>query len=301
MRFMALPKTTPSTIAEAFAPAHITGFFMIFPGGSTGAGLNLQQGAETSVTLHANRGDIEVTVNGADTEALVSRRVAAAFDDTIAGRRVSAVTTTAFPVGYGLGMSGAGSFSFSLALNSALKAGKTYQECMQIAAEAEIFCGTGLGTVMTQQFYGFLIGEEPYPSRSARQIDCSEDTVVCCFLDPIKTSSIIRDSGWKDRINAVGKECMLEINRDPTIANFRRLSRHFTFSTGLASDPVQRIMREVETASMAMLGQTLFAVVHESEAAAIEAHFRFYTERTYTCKLGRKAAALLQPAETKTG
>jgi len=272
---------------------------MIFPGGSTGAGVNLHRGAETTVTIHNSQGSVEVTVNGADTEALVSRRVAAAFDDTIAGRRVSAVTTTAFPVGYGLGMSGAGSFSFSLALNSALGAGKSYQECMQIAAEAEIFCGTGLGTVMTQQFYGFLIGEEPYPSRSARRIECTEDSVVCCFLDPIKTSSIIRDSGWKNRINAVGKECMLEINREPTIPNFRNLSRHFTLSTGLASDPVQKIMREVETASMAMLGQTLFAVVHESEAASVEARFRKHSERTYACKVGRRAAAVASSQETE--
>lgn len=292
---MSHPVTTHSGIAHAFAPAHITGFFMIFPDGSTGAGLNLDQGAKTTVTVHNKPGTIEVVVNGADVEALVSRRVAAAFDDAIAGRRISAVTTTEFPVGYGLGMSGAGSFSFSLALNSALSAGKSYHECMQIAAEAEIFCGTGLGTVMTQQFYGFLVGEEPYPSRSARRIECSEDTVVCCFLDPIKTSSIIRDSGWKDRINAVGKECMVEINRDPTIPNFRRLSRQFTFSTGLASDPVQKIMREVETASMAMLGQTLFAVVDESEAALVEAHFRKYTERTCVSKLGRKPASLIQP------
>ena len=296
---MSHPATTHSAVAQAFAPAHITGFFMIFPGGSTGAGLNLHQGAKTTVTVHDTAGAVDVVVNGADIEALVSRRVAAAFDDSIAGRRISAVTTTAFPVGYGLGMSGAGSFSFSLALNAALGAGKSYKECMQIAAEAEIFCGTGLGTVMTQQFYGFLIGEEPYPSRSARRIDCAEDAVVCCFLDPIKTSSIIRDSGWKDRINSVGKECMFEINRDPSIPNFRKLARHFTFSTGLASDPVQKIMREVETASMAMLGQTLFAVVHESEAASVEAHFRKYTDRTIISKLGLQAAAVISPEETE--
>lgn len=284
--------STPHT-AVAFAPAHITGFFMIFPGGSTGAGVNLDQGATTVVYVDAGPAELEVVVNGADTAALVSRRVAAAFSEAATNRRISAVTTTTFPVGYGFGMSGAGSFSFSLALNAALAAGRSYHECMQIAAEAEIFCGTGLGTVMTQQFYGFLIGEEPYPSRSARRIECSESAVVCCFLDSIKTSSIIRDGRWKERINAVGGECMIEINRSPTIDNFRKLSRHFTFTTGLASEPVLRIMRDVEAASMAMLGQTLFAVVHESEAASIEKHFRRYSERTYTCALGRRAAMVL--------
>jgi len=283
----------PPVTAKAFAPAHITGFFMIFPGGSTGAGLNLHQGAKTTVTVHDSLGAIEVVVNGADVEALVSRRVAAAFDDAIAGRRISAITTTEFPVGYGLGMSGAGSFSFSLALNAALGAGKSYTECMQIAADAEIFCGTGLGTVMTQQFYGFLIGEQPYPSRSAKQIKCSEDTVVCCFLDPIETSSIIRDSNWKERINSAGSECMIEINRTPTIDNFIKLSRHFTLTTGLASPAVQKIMEEVNCASMAMLGQTLFAVVHNSEAAKVEAQLRKFTDRTYVARLGNRAACVI--------
>jgi pantoate kinase len=284
--------------AKAFAPAHITGFFMIFPNGSTGAGINLEEGAETEVSLHESAGQgsadaVEVVVNRGDTDAVVSRRVAEAFGESIAYRRITASTTTTFPVGYGFGMSGAGSFSFSLALNAALGAGKSYKECMQIAADAEIFCGTGLGTVMTQQFSGFLIGEEPYPSRSARQIKCTEDTVVCCFLDPIETSSIIRDSGWKERINSVGQECMVEINRQPTIPNFRNLARHFTLTTGLASEPVKKIMDDVKSASMAMLGQTLFAIVHGEEAPEIEARFRKHTQRTCVAKLGQRAAMVV--------
>jgi pantoate kinase len=280
--------------ACAFAPAHITGFFVIFQDGSTGAGVNLAKGAETTVSVQDTRGDIEVVINGVDTEALVSRRVAAAYGEFIAQRRIRVATTTAFPVGYGFGMSGAGSFSLSLALNEALDASKSYRECMQIAADAEIACGTGLGTVMTQQFSGFLIGEEPYPSRAARQIACSEDTVVCCFLDPIETSSIIRDRSWKERINAIGLECMVEINRTPTVARFRELSRYFTFATGLASEPVRRIMEEVKSASMAMLGQTLYAVVHRSEAPEIEARFRSFTDRTTTTTLGDRAAMVVQ-------
>ncbi len=284
-----------STIsARAFAPAHITGFFVIFKDGSTGAGLNLADGAETTVAVHETPGDVEVVINGVDTEALVSRRVATAFQGAIAQRRITVATTTAFPVGYGFGMSGAGSFSLSLALNEALGTNKSYTECMQIAADAEIACGTGLGTVMTQQFSGFLIGQEPYPSRAARQVTCSEDTVVCCFLDPIKTSSIISDRSWKERINAIGLECMVEINRTPTVARFRELSRYFTFATGLASERVRQIMEDVQSASMAMLGQTLYAFVHRAEAPEIESRFRAYNGRTTTAALGDRPAVIIQ-------
>ena len=291
---MTLHPASSISIGRAFAPAHITGFFIIYSGGSTGAGVNLEIGAETEVALFEGAQESTIEINGKDRNAPVSRKVLEAFSSHLEGRHFTSTTTTSFPVGFGFGMSGAGSFSFSLALNDALKVGKSYVECMQIAAAAEIECGTGLGTVMTQQYSGFLIGDAPYPSRSARRVECQEDTVVCCFLEAIETGKIIRDAGWKEKINAIGKECMEEINRDPTIPKFRQLARHFTFETGLASDPVRRIMNEVDTASMAMLGQTLYAIVHRSEAADIEKAFRRHTERTQVVPLGNRAAMVLR-------
>lgn len=285
--------TSPIATGKAFAPAHITGFFVIYPNGSTGAGVNLEIGAETAIALFEGSSESSIEVNGKDRNAPVSRKVLEAYQPHLAGRHIVSSTKTSFPVGFGFGMSGAGSFSFSLALNDALKAGKSYTECMQLAAAAEIECGTGLGTVMTQQYCGFLIGEAPYPSRSARRVECVEDTVVCCFLEAIETGKIIRDAGWKEKINAIGNECMEEINKDPTIPKFRELARHFTFETGLASEAVRRIMNEVDTASMAMLGQTLYAVVRRSEASAIEQAFRKYTEHTQVVPLGNRAAMVL--------
>lgn len=281
--------------ATAFSPARITGFFMIFEGGSTGAGVNLAQGATTEVSLLEGNSNPEISVNNTDMQAKVSCKVCEGFLKDIAGRRVIAKTTTSFPVGYGLGMSGAGAFSLSLALNAALGGTKSYQECAQIATEAEIFCGTGLGTVMNQQFCGFLIGNEPYPSKSSRQIPCSEDTVVCCFLNPIETGSIIRDHSWKERINRIGQECMLEINRDPTIKNFTLLARHFALSTGLANESLRQIMDDVKVACMAMLGQTLFAVVHKDEAPEVEARFKKYSARTQVSALGQRPAMVISP------
>ena len=280
-------------IARAFAPARITGFFMIFPNGSTGAGINLGRGAETEVVLESGSSPHSILVNYSDQQAIVSRRVLESYQIWLQERHIKASTVTSFPVGFGYGMSGAGSFSLSLALNQVLSAGKKYRECMQIAAEAEIFCGTGLGTVISQQYFGFMIGDTPYPSQTATQIACDEDTVVCGSLSPLETGKIIRNSKWKERINAVGKDCMLEINRFPTIKNFTQLARHFTFSTGLASEAVNRIMLEVPTASMAMLGQTVFAICKQHEARNIEREFQKYTNRTQIEQLGTRAATVL--------
>jgi pantoate kinase len=52
-------------------------------------------------------------------------------------------------------------------------------------------------------------------------------------------------------------------------------------------------MAEVKVASMAMLGQTLFAVVHHSEAQAVAEKFRRYTENTMITPLGKRAATVL--------
>jgi pantoate kinase len=248
---------------------------MIFADGSAGAGVNLNRGAETVVSLcDDGRQEISVAINGSDLEAPVSRAVLKAFLPEVGNRSVNVTTTTAFPVGYGLGMSGAGSFSLSLALNQVLGAKLSYHECMSIAAAAEIACGTGLGSVMNQQYAGFLIGDQPYPSRSSTQHPCAEDTVVCGFLNPIATGSIIRDGGWKDKINTIGGRCMEEIRANPSLPHFIELARHFTTATGLASPAVSAILSAVPEASMAMLGETVFAVCKADDAPRIESTLR---------------------------
>ena len=196
-------------------------------------------------------------------------------------------------MGFGVGMSGAGSFSLSLALNKLLETNFSYKECMEIAAKAEIHCGTGLGTVMTQQYFGFMIGEEPYPSKTAEIIPCEEDTVVCAFMQPIETGKIIRDAEWKKKINQIGLQCMKEIVKDKTIKKFIELSRHFTLETGLASSQLVEIMQIVPQASMAMLGQTLFAVVKSNEANEIKNIFDKFANTVKIVKLGTKAASII--------
>ncbi len=243
-----------------YAPAHITGFFQIFTDGSTGAGLNPKLGATTTVKVHEGAGELQIETNGGASEPSVDKPVLSHFSALLKGCRVSISHQTDYPFCYGMGMSGAIAFSLALALNDALKADKSYAECMEIARRTEIDCGTGLGDVVAQQFSGVMMGLPPYPSMAIQAIACEQSYVTCAFFEPLSTLKIIRDETWKETINRVGADCMRELSADCTFSKFIELSRLFSLETGLASEEVRAVMQKVPQCSMAMLGQTVFLV-----------------------------------------
>ncbi len=278
--------------ARAFAPGHITGFFQIFSNGSTGAGLNPARGASAEVRLTRGKAPgVSIMINGELTDARVSRRVMQGYAQDLEDCFVEVRHQIDYPIGYGMGMSAAGAFSLSLALNEVLGATRSYKECMEIARQSDIHCGTGLGDVVAQQFPGLMMGLPPYPSMQARQIPNTRKYVVCGFFEPIETARIIRDESWKQAINASGERCMAELSADCTVENFMRLSREFTFQTNLASPDVRRVMEEVPECSMAMLGQTVFAVCDDAER--VQAAFHRYTHRTNIAELSKDGAKVL--------
>ncbi len=280
-------------VARAYAPAHITGFFKIYSGGSTGAGMNLADGAETLVRIGAVSADPgqRITINGDPAEAPVSRVVLDRFNNLLSERFVQVEHVTAFPVGFGLGMSGAGVFTLSLAINKALGAPLTFKECQKIAAEAEIECGTGLGTVMSQEFVGIIFGLPPFPSTKVQNIVSELNEVVCAFFEPINTAAIIRDPSWKEKINEAGTHCMKELEAAPSVDRLIALSRLFTEVTGLAGAGVKEAMRRVPEASMAMLGQTVFALTRDVERVRRE--FSLLTPRVQVSTIATRGAGTL--------
>lgn len=276
--------------AEAFAPSHITGFFQIFPNGSTGAGLNTSIGARTRVEV-LDGSESTFIINGELSSAPVSKRVLQLFAEQLPTSALRITHEIGYPIGYGMGMSGAGAFSLSLALNAICGEPCSYEECMERAVRAEIDSGTGLGDVVAQQFEGVMVGLAPYPSRTVQIIPSEKRSVVCAFFEPLETKKIIRNEEWKQRINEVGAECMRLLLDDMTIPNFIELSRRFTFDTGLANDTVRRVLEAVPESSMAMLGQTAFAVTDDVEG--ICSRFSAFTDRIVVSSLAERGAHLL--------
>jgi pantoate kinase len=279
--------------SAAFAPSHITGFFKIYPNGSTGAGLNTNAGATTRILYEpqASKKQLVITINNKATQTPVSDKVVASFDPYFESGALSIEHQLEYPPGYGMGMSGAGAFSLALALNDILAANLTYDECMEIAAAAEIASGTGLGDVIAQKYHGVMIGLPPYPSREVEIIPSEQTFVACGFFEPLKTESIIRSEKWKDRINEVGEECMHELSKERTISKFIALSRHFSLETKLASSQVKRVMKDLPGSTMAMLGQTVF-ILAETEEEAQEA-LSHHCKDIHVSQLAKTGARLL--------
>jgi pantoate kinase len=280
--------------SKAFAPSHITGFFQIFSNGSTGAGLNTDAGAYTTVTLfQEKKEDLKIFFNDEFADnAEVSLRVVNAYSDYLKDYSLEVRHEILSPIGYGLGMSGAGALSLSIALNNALKLPFSDKECMEVAKFAEIQSGTGLGDVVAQQFSGIMMGLPPFPSEQVKEIPNDGESVICGFFEPIDTGKIIRNSEWKDKINTVGAICMEKLVSDFTLDNFLKLSREFTFETGLASPQLLEVLKEIPESSMAMLGQTVFMLSKNVEKDL--QRVSRYTNRVSVSKISTSGAHFIE-------
>lgn len=264
------------TSESAFAPGHITGFFQIFSTGSTGAGVNTALGVRTEVRFDEQLTQDEIYLNSelSTEQAAVSRSVLESFAAYRDARYIRVEHSIEYPIGFGMGMSGAGAFSLSLALNKLFAAGLEYGECMLLAKDSEIRCGTGLGDVVAQQFPGVMMGLPPYPSSRVQLIDGEERFVACAFFEALATESIIRNPDWVARINKSGAECMKLLGKDCSRRRFMELSRKFALETELPSAQVREVMQAVPGSSMAMLGQSVFLLCNSAEEglAALAPH-----------------------------
>jgi pantoate kinase len=283
---------TPRT-SRAFAPSHITGFFQIFPNGSTGAGLNTDRGAITTVDLGESdaAASVEIFINDTPSEAPVSRAVLRYFEGALPERKLTIRHEIQYPIGYGTGMSGAGAFSLSLALNDAIGGPFTHDECMEFAVQSEISSGTGLGDVIAQRYHGIMIGLPPYPSRTVKVIPSDREFVVCGFFAALDTKTIIRDPNWREKISRIGGECMTALEKDLTVPKLIELCRYFTEQTGLANEDVRRVMKAIPESSMAMLGQTVFIVTDNPSEA--EKKLMQFTDRVSTARVAAHGAKVL--------
>ncbi len=275
--------------ATAQSPGHITGFFVIYGNGSTGAGINIAEGMETEVRESEKD---EFLMNGTKENLPVSKEVLRIFrKKTRAAGKVKVMHRTKFPIGYGLGISGAGALSLALALNKLFKTKMGRAQITEIAKEAEINCGTGLGDVIAENYAGLLMGKKPYPSKAAERIKCKEKYVVLGFFNPIKTKKIIRSAAWKKKINRAGLWCIEEMHENKNMECFTGLSRIFTVETGLATKKILKIIGEIDGASMSMLGETAF--IPTSAPRETEKELKKYCKRTMVAKIALKGAGTL--------
>lgn len=253
------------TFAQAFAPAHISGIFIIDINkepelsGSMGCGICLEGGAVTKVSAAE---ETIIKINGAATEAPTT----VSAIKLLTSKPVLVETELDIPIGAGFGASGAGALSTALALNEALLLSMTFNELVQAAHIAEVTNRTGLGDVMGQTYGGIDIRKKAGvpPTGIIDRIPSRDIPVSWVNFGGISTRSVLSDDLKKKTINKAGKSRLKELLKKPTLLNFFRQSSAFAKEIELMSSEVRDAIEAVEAmgglASQAMLGNTVFAI-----------------------------------------
>lgn len=242
--------------ATAICPGYLTGIFFISKGDAAGAGFAVDRFMKTKVASK-NSGSTTITINGKSQAAPVSRSVLGRFSDECGGVGSLRIEHSAqLPIGFGLGMSGAGALSLSLALNGLLGCGLSRVQCVKIAHDADVECGTGLSGVDAAAVGGILA------RRSVKELPVllpfEKHALQLAFFSPINTASIIRSPGWKKKVNAAGGKALGMLFSGLGWNGLMKASRNFALASGLA-DWCKGEMAKNRRASMAMVGRTLFS------------------------------------------
>ncbi|ELZ13742.1 GHMP kinase [Halovivax asiaticus JCM 14624] len=246
---------------SAFVPGHITGFFTTQPdpdptkAGSRGAGLTLSDGV--SVTVQPDDATT-IVLNGEAVEMAPVERVLDALEVT-----AQVEATAAVPLGAGFGVSGGLSLGAALAANRVFERGLSTNELVTIAHGAEVQSGTGLGDVVAQARGGIPIRLEPgSPPHGTLDGIPDRARVEYVSFGELSTADVL--TGETDHITQAGQTALSRVVSEPTLGSFIYASREFARETDLLTPTVTEAIRAVSEAggqaSMAMLGETVFAL-----------------------------------------
>ncbi|WP_435345606.1 pantoate kinase [Haloarchaeobius sp. HRN-SO-5] len=248
--------------ARAFVPGHVTGFFSAHPdeddptkAGSTGAGLTLTDGVTVSVRP---AGEPSLSLNGERVDVEAVERVLRALDASAA---VEAETD--LPLGSGFGVSGAMALGTALATNRVFDRKLSANELVTIAHGAEVQAGTGLGDVVAQARGGIPIRLEP-GGPQVNHLDAipARARVEYVTLGQLSTVEVL--SGDTDLLSEAGRRALSRVVKEPTLPSFifasRRFAREAELLTPAVSEVIEDVVEAGGQASMAMLGETVFAL-----------------------------------------
>jgi len=282
--------------ATAFVPGHVTAFFSAHPAGrpaaagSRGAGLALTDG----VTVRVSAAGIETDGSGADDPATDgdagSRTIdgepgtIGAVEDVLAelgaagggsdagGIPVDVAVETDLPIGAGFGVSGAAALGAALAANDALDRGRSENELVRAAHEAEVNRGTGLGDVVAQARGGVPIRVTP-GAPGVGELDGipAAARVEYVTFGELSTEAVL--GGDTTALSAAGEEALDRLRADPRLSTLMASAREFAREADLLVPEVAEAIDAVAEAdggsggaaddrgaAMAMLGRTAFAL-----------------------------------------
>jgi pantoate kinase len=277
-------------IGAAFSPSGISSFFEVCTKtkdgtnisnplkiGSRGGGFALKKGVTTKVSIknrRQNEDNVKILINGREApEAKTTKKM---IDLLLKNDRkrydIIVQHIVEVPVGAGFGTSAAGALSCGLALSDAINLPLTYNQIAQAAHVADIECQTGLGTVEGLTIGGLVLIVESGALGYGlidRILIRSDLQVVAGVFKSVKKSSVLLSEEKVNNINAIAKKTMSNILKKPDIENFLNNCKSFAYESGLASDRVKQLIKEVEDAgaigaTQNMIGEAVHAITTEN-------------------------------------
>ncbi len=258
----------PQNSFSAFAPAHISGIFIIdikkdpIHSGSMGAGICLEDGAVTTVHPAEKIKKTTVNINGKVNRAATTLSAV----ELLTKKPVLVETTLRVPIGAGFGASAAGALSTALAVNEALSLNMTFNDLAKAAHIAEVKNRTGLGDVAGMTCGGIDIRKHAGipPVGIIDRLPCGDEIISWGSFGEISTKSVLSDDIKKKSINKAGSLRLKELLKKPTIDNFFLQSCAFAKEIDLMSPQVRDAIEAVEAAgdlaSQTLLGNGVFAL-----------------------------------------
>ena len=304
---MTLEITPAISIAKAYSPSHITGFYsevkdeLVLNHGSLGVGISISKGVRSTVELYnSEKNNFIIHINGIiSKDAIVSKFVINEFLKRADKNYFVKVNHEVdVPIGYGIGTSGSAALSLSYALNNALSLGLSDAESAQIAHKAEIECNTGLGTVLSE-FYGGLCvrikgGAPGIGKTSVIKLNTCKVAIFCFspiftryFIESIRTIS-------NDECNKM----MMKILKTKSIVDFLEISYKLSQSLGFINKTCNNLMdlliQNGFQSSVALFGQTVFAIVKENELETIKEISKNFSARLFISEIENEGARLIK-------
>lgn len=238
---------------RAFAPGSVTAVFAPAESAdeSRGASMAIEDGVVAAVRP---ADETEIRLDGAKTQF---EPVSGVLDGLGLTARVDLEPEV--PIGCGFGASGAATLATALAANEEFDLGLSREDLVQASHVAEVNAGTGLGDVFIQTAGGALMNKG-----SGRRRWEPTDAIEYVSFGGMATSETLGDADLMARIGRVGGKTLNALPHEPSLERLTRDAWSFALAIELPTERVRDTVADVEAAggaaSMAMLGETVFAV-----------------------------------------
>ncbi len=251
-------------MTRAFAPGHVTAVFSAVPdpdpleAGSRGVGFTVEDGVTVDVEPAKH------TVVWSDGRRVDVEPVERVLSLMEVDARVELECDV--PVGCGFGASGAATLATALAANVEFTLGLEREQAVAAAHVAEVESGTGLGDVVPQSIGGVVTRVEPGAPELGLfgAVEHDSPLVEYTTFGGLDTQEVLGDDDRMALVNQAGESALDGFLKNPGFDRMVDVSWEFALESGLPTERVVDTVGEARQqggkASMAMLGETAFAV-----------------------------------------